>query len=98
MKTVRFADFVAGADHYRELAQVETIVVTDDDGAPQFVVMPHEVYKQLRKGNRQALNVSELGDDELRDVGDAAVLGRYDWPDDDEPAGDGSAQAPKTSS
>ena len=86
MKTVRFADFITGADHYRELAQVETIIVTDDDGAPQFVVMPHEVYRQLRKDNRQALTVSELSEDELRDVGDAATLDQYDWPEDDDDA------------
>ena len=84
MRTVRFADFIAGADHYRDLAQAETVIVTDDDGAPQFVVMPHAVYRQLRKGNRQALKVAELDPDALRDVGDAAVLDRHDWPEHDE--------------
>lgn len=83
MRTVRFADFIAGAERYRDLAQVETVIVTDDDGAPQFVVMPHAVYRQLRKGNRQALKVAALDPDELRDVGDAAVLDRHDWPEED---------------
>lgn len=92
MKTVRFADFIAGAEHYRDLAQVETVIVTDDDGAPQFVVMPQQVYRQLRKGNRQALKVSDLSEDELRDVGDAASLDRYDWPDHD---GDAEPQKPE---
>lgn len=87
MKTVRFADFIAEAERYRDLAQVETVIVTDDDGTPQFVVMPHAVYRQLRRGNRQALKVSELGEDELRNVGDPAVLDRYDWPEEDEPEG-----------
>lgn len=86
MKQVTFEEFLSKADELREMAQAETLIVTDgNDGAPLFVVMPHPVYRQLRKGNRQALHVSELDEEVLRDVADPAVLDRYDWPDDDPP-------------
>lgn len=45
--------------------------------------MPHPVYRQLRKGNHEALHVSELDEDVLRDVAAPAVLDQYDWPDDE---------------
>lgn len=85
MKRITFEEFQARADEFREIAQVETLIVTDGDGAPLFVVMPHPVYRQLRKGNREALEASGLDPDELRDVADPTVLDRYDWPDDDAP-------------
>lgn len=86
MKRITFDEFLAKADAFREIAQAETLIVTDGDGgAPLFVVMPHPVYRQLRKGNREALHVSELDEEVLRDVADPAMLDQYDWPDDDPP-------------
>lgn len=86
MKRITFDEFLAKADAFREIAQAETLIVTDgEDGAPLFVVMPHPVYRQLRRGNRQALQVSELDEEVLRDVADPAVLDRYNWPDDNPP-------------
>lgn len=85
MKRITYQEFLSHADECRKMAQAETLIVTDEDGAPQFVVMPHAVYRQLRKGNREALHVSELDEEVLRDVADPAVLDRYDWPDDDPP-------------
>jgi len=88
MKRIAYDEFIAKADAFREIAQAETLIVTDGDGgAPLFVVMPHPVYRHLRKGNREALQVSELDEEVLRDLNDPAVLDRYDWPDDDAPEG-----------
>jgi len=53
-------------------AEVETVLITRN-GEPAWALVSFEVFSQLRRGNRNALKVSDLSDEDVAGIRDARM-------------------------
>lgn len=93
MKRVDEAAFRDGPSGYLDRAKAETVIITEN-GEPSLVVLSWEVFSQLRRGNRQALRIDELSEEDIDSIAAARMpLGHdhlnseLDENDPDEPEG-----------
>ncbi len=80
MAKVTAAQFQKEFGVYRSLAQREAVTITNH-GRDDVVLLSVDEYQRLRNLERQAMHVSELGDDELHaleNVEIPAEASRYD--------------------
>ncbi len=72
MKQVNSTDFQRKPGLYQDAALVEPLTIMKHD-RPHIVMMSYEEYKNLRRGMRQALHVTELSDADMEAIMAARV-------------------------
>ena len=65
MKKITFAEFHENLEKYEDFAHVEPVQIGENADEPEIVLLPYQVYQQLRQGNREALDVSELPEEAI---------------------------------
>lgn len=76
------SEFEKNLDSYRDIAQVEAAVLTDND-EPQIVMLPYADYKSLRAAMPQrAFHVSEMSDEDIKAILDAKMPASDMWSED----------------
>lgn len=70
MKRVDVSEFRNQPSGYLDRAKAETVIITEN-GEPSLVVLSWQVFSQLRRGNRQAMRIEDLSDEDI-----AAIAGR----------------------
>ncbi len=82
MKHVNSTDFQRHFAEYQDVALKEPLAITKHD-RPRLVMMSYEDYKELRRGMRRALHVTELSDAEIDAISQAEMPAGHDHLDDE---------------
>ena len=82
MKQVNSTDFQRNFALWQDAALAEPVAITKHD-RPRLVMMSYEDYQILARGNRRALHVSELSEQDLAAIEAAEVPERFAHLDDE---------------
>jgi hypothetical protein len=72
MREIELREFTENAAETLNDARYEPVAITED-GKRRLVIMSIEVFESMRRGSRRVLHVSEMTEDDIREIADSKM-------------------------